>query len=144
MGDYVVMYQHARQQQKLRLQEKEEQLAQVARDKDELRAKLSSLQEMVTRLVARDQGGPAPITETGYVKKTKCKGSVLTYCVRIEVGEEATADEGNVTEPKAPAGSDDREKILELIADIGSGSESMMANYQEGQVQGQVDLLLTC
>ena len=27
VGDYVVMYQHARQQQKLRLQEKEEQLA---------------------------------------------------------------------------------------------------------------------
>ena len=77
VGDYVVMYQHARQQQKLRLQEKEEQLAQVARDKDELRAKLSSLQEMVTRLIARDQGGPAPVTETGYVK-IKYKGSVLT------------------------------------------------------------------
>ena len=68
VGDYVVMYQHARQQQKLRLQEKEEQLAQVARDKDELRAKLSSLQEMVTRLIARDQGGPAPVTEAGYVE----------------------------------------------------------------------------
>ena len=65
MGDYVVMYQHARQQQKLRLQEKEEQLAMVARDKDELRAKLSSLQEMVTRLIARDEAGPAPLTETG-------------------------------------------------------------------------------
>ena len=68
VGDYVVMYQHARQQQKLRLQEKEEQLAQVARDKDELRAKLSSLQEMVTRLIARDQDGPAPVTETEYVE----------------------------------------------------------------------------
>ena len=66
MGDYVVMYQHQRQQQKLRLQEKEEQLAQVARDKDELRVKPSSLQEMVTRLISRDQGDPAPITETGY------------------------------------------------------------------------------
>ena len=63
--------------------------------------------------------------------------------VRIEVGEEATTEEANVTETKAPAGSDDREKILELIADIGTGSESMMANYQEGQVQEQVDLL-TC
>ena len=71
MGDYVVMYQHQRQQQKLRLQEKEEQLAQVARDKDELRVKLSSLQEMVTRLISRDQGDPAPITETGYLK-AKC------------------------------------------------------------------------
>ena len=60
------MYQHQRQQQKLRLQEKEEQLAQVARDKDELRIKLSSLQEMVTRLIARDQSDPAPIKETGY------------------------------------------------------------------------------
>ena len=68
----------------------------------------------------------------------------MSYCVRIEVGEEATTEEGNVTEPKAPAGSDDREKILELIADIGSGSESMMANYQEGQVHRKVDLLLTC
>ena len=56
--------------------------------------------------------------------------------VRIEVGEEATTEESNVAETKAPAGSDDREKILELIADIGSGSESMMANYQEGQVHG--------
>ena len=60
------MYQHQRQQQKLRLQEKEEQLAQVARDKDELRVKLSSLQEMITRLISRDQDDPAPITETGY------------------------------------------------------------------------------
>ena len=52
------------------------------------------------------------------------------------MGEEATTEEANIAETKAPAGSDDREKILELIADIGSGSESMMANYQEGQVQG--------
>ena len=56
--------------------------------------------------------------------------------IRIEVGEEPTTEEANVAETKAPAASDDREKILELIADIGSGSESMMANYQEGQVQG--------
>ena len=50
------------------------------------------------------------------------------------MGEEATSERGDVTEIKTPAVSDDREKILELIADIGSGSETMMANYQEGQV----------
>ena len=65
VGDYVVMYQHQRQQHKLRLQEKEEQLAQVARDKDELRTKLSSLQEMVTRLMTGGQGDPAVKTESG-------------------------------------------------------------------------------
>ena len=57
-------------------------------------------------------------------------------CVRIEVGEEVTSEERSDTETKSPASPEsDREKILELIADIGSGSESMMANYQEGQVQ---------
>ena len=65
VGDYVVMYLHQRQQHKLRLQEKEEQLAQVARDKDELRTKLSSLQEMVTRLMTGGRGGPAVKTESG-------------------------------------------------------------------------------
>ena len=60
------------------------------------------------------------------------------------MGEEATSENGDVTEIKTPAVSDDREKILELIADIGSGSETMMANYQEGQVYlRQVDIL-TC
>lgn len=76
VGDYVVMYQHQRQQQKLRLQEKEEQLAQVARDKDELRVKLSSLQEMITRLISRDQDDPAPITETGYDSVVTCSNAV--------------------------------------------------------------------
>ena len=52
------------------------------------------------------------------------------------MGEEVTSEERSDTETKAPASPEsDREKILELIADIGSGSESMMANYQEGQVQ---------
>ena len=47
------MYQHQRHQHKLRLAEKEEQLAQLGRDREQLRGKLASLQEMVTSLMAR-------------------------------------------------------------------------------------------
>ena len=55
------MYQHQRHQHKLRLAEKEEQLAQLGRDREQLRGKLASLQEMVTSLMARDtQADPAP------------------------------------------------------------------------------------
>ena len=68
----------------------------------------------------------------------------MSLCVRIEVGSEATAEEGSISESKAPAVSDDREKILELIADIGSGSETMMANYKESQVQRQADFYGSC
>ena len=67
----------------------------------------------------------------------------MTLSIRIEVGEEVTSEEQSDTETKVPASPEsDRKKILELIADIGSGSESMMASYQEGQVQtNKVDLM---
>merc|ERR1711936_867545 len=52
IGDYVVMYQHHRQQQKLKIQEKEAQLAQLALDRAELSSKLSTLQAMVTTLMS--------------------------------------------------------------------------------------------
>ena len=58
IGDYVVMYQHQRHQQKLRMAEKEEQLQQLAQDRAELKNKLSSLQEMVTQLIQKQQDDP--------------------------------------------------------------------------------------
>ena len=48
------MYQHQRQQQKLRMQEKEDQLLQLSKDRQELRTKLSSLQDMVTKLMSKE------------------------------------------------------------------------------------------
>ena len=58
IGDYVVMYQHQRHQQKLRMAEKEEQLQQLAQDRAELKNKLTSLQEMVTQLIQKQQDDP--------------------------------------------------------------------------------------
>ena len=55
IGDYVVMYQHQRQQQKIRMQEKEDQLLQLSKDRQELRTKLSSLQDMVTKLMTKEE-----------------------------------------------------------------------------------------
>ena len=44
------MYQHQRQQQKIKIQEKEAQLQQLAKDRAELSSKLATLQTMVTSL----------------------------------------------------------------------------------------------
>merc|ERR1719410_2620450 len=52
IGDYVVMYQHQRHQQKLKMAEKEEQLQQLAKDRAELSSKLETLQTMVTSVMS--------------------------------------------------------------------------------------------
>merc|ERR1711862_1027659 len=65
VGDYVVMYQHQRQQQKLRMQEKEDQLLQLSKDRQELRTKLSSLQDMVTKLMSKEDEAETSHVEVG-------------------------------------------------------------------------------
>merc|ERR1719376_467553 len=51
IGDYVIMYQHQRKMQKIKIQEKEEQVIQLAKDRAELLTKLTQLQKLVTNLV---------------------------------------------------------------------------------------------
>eukprot|EP00092_Neocalanus_flemingeri_P031018 GFUD01033693.1.p1 GENE.GFUD01033693.1~~GFUD01033693.1.p1 ORF type:complete len:866 (-),score=253.22 GFUD01033693.1:551-2803(-) len=51
VGDYVIMYQHQRIQQKLKIQEKEEEVRKLAKDREELQDKLMKLQGLVTNLV---------------------------------------------------------------------------------------------
>ena len=49
VGEYITIYQHQRAKQKEQLQEKEYQLQAVARDREELRSKLTQLQELLTK-----------------------------------------------------------------------------------------------
>ena len=59
MGEYITIYQYQRQQQRKRLEEKERQLQLVSRDREDLKAKLSQLQLLVTSFVqeAPPRGG---------------------------------------------------------------------------------------
>ena len=98
IGDYVVMYQHHRQQQKLKIQEKEAQLAQLALDRAELSSKLSTLQAMVTTLMSAE--------------------------AQEEDGKEQSQE---LTVSDKMKDTVEKEKILELIADIGSDSAQMLA-----------------
>ena len=104
IGDYVVMYQHQRHQQKLKMAEKEEQLQQLAKDRAELSSKLETLQTMVT--------------------------SVMSGPDQANRKEEATADMAVSEKMKETL---EKEKILELIADIGSDSAQMMATCDKFQ-----------
>ena len=103
IGDYVVMYQHQRHQQKLKMAEKEEQLQQLAKDRAELSSKLETLQTMVTSVMSGPEQG------------TK---------------QEATADMAVSEKMKETL---EKERILELIADIGSDSAQMMATCDKFQ-----------
>merc|ERR1719410_427510 len=103
IGDYVVMYQHQRHQQKLKMAEKEEQLQQLAKDRAELSSKLETLQTMVTSVMS----GPG------------------------QEGRQEDKEEVAVSEKMKE--TMEKEKILELIADIGSDSAQMMATCDKFQ-----------
>jgi len=103
IGDYVVMYQHQRHQQKLKMAEKEEQLQQLAKDRAELSSKLETLQTMVTSVMS----GPE------------------------QEGRQEDKEEVAVSEKMKE--TMEKEKILELIADIGSDSAQMMATCDKFQ-----------
>merc|ERR1711972_471458 len=104
-------YQHQRQQHKLRLQEKEEQVSQLAKDKAELRSKLASLQEMITSLMNKQDPGHN----------------------RVDVGEDAVNLVSPVAVSEQIKTETEIEKIRELIADIGNDSEHMIANCDRFQ-----------
>merc|ERR1712123_189613 len=110
IGDYVIMYQHQRKMQKMKIQEKEEQVQQLAKDRAELLTKLTQLQEMVKNMVDDP-------SDVGAGNET------LTKTVdKIEAPSEKVSDK--------MASSMEKEKILELINEIGTGSNQMVARCE--------------
>eukprot|EP00092_Neocalanus_flemingeri_P022765 GFUD01024685.1.p1 GENE.GFUD01024685.1~~GFUD01024685.1.p1 ORF type:complete len:1211 (+),score=419.30 GFUD01024685.1:52-3633(+) len=113
IGDYVIMYQHQRKMQKIKIQEKEEQVRQLAKDRAELLIKLSQLQELVTNMVDDDPSD----------KVFSAKTETLTETVdKIESSPVKVSDK--------MASSMEKEKILELINEIGTGSNQIMARCE--------------
>ena len=51
VGEYITIYQYQRTQQKAQLLEKEKQLHSLARDREELKQKLSQLQGLLTNYI---------------------------------------------------------------------------------------------
>jgi len=112
IGDYVIMYQHQRKMQKMKIQEKEEQVVQLAKDRAELLTKLTQLQDLVTKMV------DDPIEKVVNVTNETLAESVDTK----EASPEKVSDK--------MASSMEKEKILELINEIGTGSNQMMARCE--------------
>merc|ERR1719356_837079 len=55
IGDYVIMYQHQRKQQRIKIQEVEQEVAQLAQDRAELQGKLVQLEQLVKRVVEKEE-----------------------------------------------------------------------------------------
>jgi len=112
IGDYVIMYQHQRKMQKMKIQEKEEQVQELAKDRAELLTKMTQLQQMVENMV----DDPSD-------KDFSSKNEALTETVdKIEASSEKVSDK--------VASSTEKEKILELINEIGTGSNQMIARCE--------------
>ena len=47
VGDYIAIYQHQRKQQRMRMEEKDLQLRQLGKDREELTSKLDQLQTLI-------------------------------------------------------------------------------------------------
>jgi len=97
IGDYVIMYQHQRKQQRIKIQEKEQEVAQLAQDRADLQGKLTQLEQLVKRVVVKEE---------------------------VEEATEAMVEE------QVKEDSQHKEKILELLSEIGTDSNQMVAKCE--------------
>ena len=100
VGDYVIMYQHQRMQQKLKIQEKEDEVRQLAKDRTELQDKLTKLQGLVTNLVSGNSKEPE--------KEIIIENKLTEESVDIE----------------------EKKKILELLSEIDTESNQIIARCE--------------
>jgi len=120
--DYIIMYQHQRKQQKLKMQEKDVQLQQLSMDKEKLQSKLADLHALVDKLVANKQ-------ETGVEAAETSLG-------RPDVeGENEAAVPGGGGGPASARSSPgpDTDKIYKLLSEIQADSEHIVSNMENFQ-----------
>ena len=90
VGEYITIYQYQRAQQKAQLQEKEQQLHSVARDREELKSKLAQLQALLATFLKTEPeeqaGQEISITEGDFVQKAHLLAVIadtnLIFCRR--------------------------------------------------------------
>ena len=55
VGDYITIYQHQRKQQRMRMEEKDLQLRQLGKDREELTSKPDQLQTLIKEVVGKQE-----------------------------------------------------------------------------------------
>ena len=100
VGFYVIMYQHQRMKKKMKIQEKEDEVRQLAKDRTELQDKLTKLQGSVKNLVSGNSKDP-------------------DYEIIIE--KKLTEESVDIEEKK---------KILELVSEIDTESNQIIARCE--------------
>lgn len=99
IGEYIALYQHQRGILKQRALEKDEQLKQLARDREQMKNQLDQLNQLVKRLIVEKGALPADVLEQ---HESLCK----EHAKIREESENGVANEGTA------------EKIMELLSEI--------------------------
>lgn len=156
VGEYITIYQYQRQQQRKRLEENERQLQIVSRDKEDLKSKLSQLQNLVTSFVQDAPGKTetknrlvnggnhngqiesaedallSPAVQRLDRKSSSAKKTITTVDLiepLVPVVLEAESAQSTPTHhPPSPTKAD---KILALISEI--GANQMLTNMEDFQ-----------
>eukprot|EP00088_Acartia_fossae_P068623 TRINITY_DN8743_c1_g1_i1.p1 TRINITY_DN8743_c1_g1~~TRINITY_DN8743_c1_g1_i1.p1 ORF type:complete len:533 (+),score=143.61 TRINITY_DN8743_c1_g1_i1:2-1600(+) len=132
--DYIIMYQHQRKQQKLRLQEKEDQLQQLARDKSNLQSKLEGLHDLVEQLlhshqaqegtfenatngeIVTESGSVGEPSENGAASATQHENDEVTKASEKEGGENQTEVGEDKNKPDSPTTSKNESGVSSIAS----------------------------
>ena len=66
VGDYINIYQHQRKQQRMRMEEKDLQLRQLGKDREELTSKLDQLQTLIKEVVGKQEFKEEEVVERSW------------------------------------------------------------------------------
>ena len=66
VGDYITIYQHQRKQQRMRMEEKDLQLRQLGKDREELTSKLDQLQTLIKEVVGKQEFKEEEVVERSW------------------------------------------------------------------------------
>merc|ERR1719494_1126001 len=100
IGDYVIMYQHQRKQQRIKIQEKEQEVAQLAQDRAELQGKLAQLEKLVKRVVDKEEVQEATenMAEEDVKEESQDKEKILELLSEIGSDSNQVVDKEEVQE----------------------------------------------
>ncbi|XP_063233721.1 golgin subfamily A member 2 isoform X2 [Bacillus rossius redtenbacheri] len=117
IGEYIALYQVQRSVLRQRAREKDEQLTRLAEDREELRAKLDSLNGLVRQLLSHKEHrvlNETPSVHQG-IPNGLVEGDLVPQIEKGKHGEDVASEKGRVPADKATA-----QKIIELLTEIKS------------------------
>lgn len=118
IGEYVALYQHQRMVLKQRAVEKDQQLKQLASDREQIKIKLEQLNELIKRLVAEKGEVPQELL----IQHRNLTNQSDNFCEEHSKIHEEMSKINDQTSVNSTNNTETAEKIIELLSEIKSSN----------------------